>query len=112
MSDSNRVRRRNAAEMFPLIEQYLRDEVTRKAFCEREHVPLTVFQYWLKKYWNCERSPQSASKPGFAKRFLPISLPAASPAACEIHFPNGVYARFAHAADASALLERLHALGD
>lgn len=114
MHDSNSVRRRSAERMFPLIEQYLSDDVTQKVFCARESLSPAVFRYWLKKYKKRQDLPQTAAPASFTQRFLPVNFPAAiaqSPAACEIHFPSGVQARFADAADAGALLERLQAIG-
>ena len=105
MHDSKQTRRRTAAQMFPLIEQYLAlaNDLTQKAFCEREQLPRAVFHYWLKQYKNQQEPVLRAAPKTSTNRFLAVHLPvagAAVPAACEIEFPNGVRARFANAADA------------
>lgn len=43
-------RRRTAAEMFPLIEQYLGRSITQKSFCAEHDLSLGVLTYWLAKY--------------------------------------------------------------
>ncbi|MCB9508756.1 MAG: hypothetical protein H6695_01155 [Deferribacteres bacterium] len=116
MHDSKQRQRRTAAQMFPLIEQYLAraDDLTQTAFCKQEQLPDAVFYYWLKRYKNQHDSVADATLPAeptrSASRFLAVDLPvagAAVSAVCEIEFPNGVRARFTNAADAISVLERL-----
>lgn len=43
---------RTSEEMFPVVSGFLKSGLSQRAFCKQEGIPVSIFQYWLKKYRN------------------------------------------------------------
>lgn len=81
--------RRNAKEMFPLVEQWLETRENQKDFCSFHGLPLAVFSYWLKKYREQDGNVSSAGE----KKFTVLSIRPASSPGPVVEFPDGVKIR-------------------
>jgi hypothetical protein len=95
-------RRRDKAEMYPLIEQWQSSGLSKQAFCERQEIAKSVFYYWHKRY-KADLSPGG---------FLPIkigqikSTPANS--FIEVGYPNGVVLRLPEHTPPAVIKSYLH----
>lgn len=89
---------RNPEEMFPVIEAYLEDGNTQKAFCAEKGLSISVFGYWLRRYRR-----ERTAKGGFVE-VAPAG--AADRPLLEVAYPSGVRLRFFAPVD-PAYLERL-----
>ena len=79
--------KRNAAEMFPVVEAYFSSESTQKDFSAEHGISVAVLCYWLAKYRR--KSTESGA-------FLEIHPGAATPAErplLEVCYPSGVRLR-------------------
>ena len=79
--------RRTAQEMYPLVETYLRDQKTQKAFCAEHGISTSVLNYWLANY---RREPHH--KPDAFIELLPSAAPKEQ-ALIEVVYPHGVRLR-------------------
>jgi transposase-like protein len=75
-------RHRTEADMFPLIEAYLREGVTQREFCARHGIGKPTFSYWVSKYRNTNRSGGAF-----------VEIASAPRASVEIVFPSGATVR-------------------
>ena len=50
--------------MFPLIQQWERNGLRQKEFCDQHGIKLPVFRYWLRRYRE-EAQPAAEDAPGF-----------------------------------------------
>ena len=124
---SNVQRRRQADEMFPIIERYLECGLTQEEFCQQKNMPLHVFHYWLKKYKREQSSapkpsPPSQGRAAGAPAFLPIQLTGPEPApnakatatgcetGIEIVLPTGIVVRFGHTLEPEHLAHYIAAI--
>ena len=83
-------RRRNSAEMYPLVESYLSSDLSREAFCQLHDIPLCVFAYWYGKY----RKAHMENEPG-PGGFVPLEIQGSSVlAVLELELGNGKRLRF------------------
>jgi len=72
-------------EMFALVESSLNSGLTKKEFCHRQGIKLSLFYYWQKRY-----RQQQEEDAGF----LPVQINGHSGAGdIEIIYPNGVQVR-------------------
>jgi hypothetical protein len=97
-----------AAIMFPLIEKYLDNELSQKAFCQQKNLSFAVFGYWLKKYRKAQRPAHAVAKQAAHAAFVPLRvIPSGhtTPCACELVFPNGVTLRFSQPVEADLLIQ-------
>lgn len=78
--------RRNATEMYPLIETYLTSGQSQKAFCSNHDLSEAVLNYWLSKY---RRERNNASDV-----FVEVSPELVDAVFMELAYPNGVKLRF------------------
>jgi len=92
---------RRALEMHALIRNYLSSGITQREFCQREHLPRSTFQYWLKDY---RKQPHSESVQP-ATGFLPLQVTRSGGTdfRCHLCFPNGVTLDFDGALEADFL---------
>jgi hypothetical protein len=108
MSKKKQQRRSNMKE---LIQEYLNTpNIPQRKFCELHQIPLSTFQYNLRKY----RERQSGNPKKQKAHFIPITLTekdqAAKPqSACEISWPNGLVVRFESAPGVNYLLSLIAA---
>jgi hypothetical protein len=79
-------KRRDAREMYPLIEQYLRRPQKQADFCRAHGLPKAVFAYWLARY-------RRTGKPEEFVELLPQSASYVPSPALEVEYPNGVKIR-------------------
>jgi len=132
---SNVQRRRQAEEMFPIIERYLECGLTQEEFCQQKNMPLYVFHYWLKKYKREQGSapkpsPLSQGRAAGAPAFLPIQLTGTEPSSgakaislrqaqdtatgretgTEIVLPTGIVVRFGHTLEPEHLARYIAAI--
>lgn len=92
---------RKADEMFPLVEEYLGGEQTKKVFCAEHGVSVPVFSYWMRRYRD-EKTDRSAA-------FVEIVPPASEASVVEISYPSGVRVRFFSAVTPGYLAELISA---
>lgn len=79
-------------KMFPLVERYYKSGLSIKAYCKKNKLSASTFQYWIHRY---KKSEVIDEKPSFiAVETSPIA------ASLEIVFPNNVSIRVS-AADLS-----------
>ena len=78
-------------QMYTLIEKSQNSQLSQKAFCKQEELPLSTFTYWLKKYRGFKITT------GSKEDFIPLKINERSPQKqstwCEIEFPSGVVIR-------------------
>ncbi len=79
--------RRTARAMYPLVESYLRDHKTQKAFCAEHGISVAMLNYWLVKYRR-----EAHQKPGVFIEILPGAAPQEQ-ALLEVVYPHGVRLR-------------------
>jgi len=81
-------KRRTAARMYPLIEQWARSQQSKRTFCAAHQINLHTFNYWLKKYRQSAPPPQS--------NFLALELAPEAPTgeAVYLRYPNEVELHF------------------
>jgi hypothetical protein len=97
-------------QMFALIEQYLHSQQTQPEFCRSATIPLSTFQFWLKKYRQT-KPPQQSQSQGPVPGFVPLTfshqtrVSTPSQPGCTIHYPNGVLVEFNGPVDTKILLE-------
>lgn len=96
--------RRKSADMFPLIEKYLRSNLTQHVFCQQENLNYKTFHYWLKKYREHKKTHQLKTN-GKDVTFLPVHItqPSAENAACTISYPSGITIRFSQPVEVNVL---------
>jgi hypothetical protein len=70
-----------------LLEKFRTSGSSQTAFCERNHVSISLFSYWLHRV----QRPIPAGKPAFQEVPLP-SVPA--PSACVLTLPGGARLEF------------------
>lgn len=87
--------------MFPLVERYLQDHQTQKAFCREHGISTSMLNYWLAKY-----RKEADHKPD---PFIEI-LPGApqEQALMEVVYPHGVRLRLLAPVAPSYLAPLLH----
>jgi len=73
--------------MFPLIEAYLSGHLAQQDFCREHALPISVFQYWLRKY----RS--RSMEPGSFLEITPGSSSHSERPLLEVCYPHGVRLR-------------------
>ena len=78
--------KRNAAEMFPLVEAYIEGELTQRDFSAENGMSLPVFCYWLAKY------RRNSAEPGAFLEIQPVAAAAERPL-LEVCYPTGVRLR-------------------
>jgi hypothetical protein len=94
-----------------LVRAYLSGpNIPQRKFCERHQIPLSTFQYNLRKH----RKQQSENPEKKSARFVPVTLAENEPTAhtrcaCEIICPNGLIIRFDAAPEPEYLLSLLAA---
>jgi hypothetical protein len=76
--------RRNAREMFSLVELWLESDLTQAEFCRAHGLSVSVLSYWLRKY----RDEQSGSEK--MGSFVALSVGEADRKGVAVIFPNGV----------------------
>lgn len=76
---------RKSDEMYPLIEAYRAGQERQKAFCARHEIPVSVFQYWLRRHRD------EHSEGGFIQ-VVPEPAPAEK-AHVEVLYPSGTRVR-------------------
>lgn len=79
--------KKTAEEMYPLIERYLNDQQTQKAFCREHDLSLCRLNYWLAKYRH-----QAAERPDAFVEITPVGPPAER-ALLEVVYPHGIRLR-------------------
>lgn len=79
--------KRNAEEMFPLVESYLSSQVTQKEFSAEHGMSVAVLNYWLSKY----RS--ESVETGAFLEIHPSGAVAAERPLLEVCYPHGVKLR-------------------
>ena len=81
-----RARTRNAAEMFPLIEEWEGSDLKQKDFCAHHRIKPHIFWYWLRRY-----REEGQAAPKEAQGFVSLEMevkPVASVLA-EVIYPDG-----------------------
>lgn len=96
--------RKSADEMFPLVEQYLDGDLSRKAFCDKHGLSLAVLNYWIARYRR-----EKTRQPGAFQEITPAPS-SLDQALIEIIYPHGVRLRL-FAPVEPAYLDRLLAPG-
>ena len=86
-------------EMFSMIEQWKGSGQSQLAFCRSQNLPISVFQYWRKKY--LDRQSTLTASPAF----VPVHIQSARPDAvvAELIFPDGKRIHFYQAVEVSVL---------
>ncbi len=79
--------KRNAEEMFPLVESYLSSQVTQKEFSAENAMSVAVLNYWLSKY------RRSSEETGAFLEIHPGATSAAERPLLEVCYPHGVKLR-------------------
>ncbi len=79
--------KRNAAEMFPVVESYLASELTQKEFSTENGMSVAVLNYWLAKYRR-----KSAESDAFLEIHTGVAAAAERPL-LEVCYPHGVKLR-------------------
>ena len=93
--------------MFPIIESFLQERQTQRAFCEEHGLSRSVLGYWLAKYHR-----EMTERPGAFLEITPAALPQvqavppAEQALMEVVYPHGVRLRL-FSPVAPAFLEHL-----
>ena len=83
---SNQEKTGHKEEMFAIVEESRKSEMTNKAFCRQKGIAEWMFYYWQKKYRE-EQTPGG---------FIPIRINTTNQAGAtviEIAYPNGVIMR-------------------
>jgi hypothetical protein len=80
--------------MYPLIAAWQTSGLLQKEFCERHHLRLYTFKYWLQKY---KKEKVLENLDSSASNFIPLQInrPAVEqpPSEVEIQYPNGICLR-------------------
>ena len=79
--------KRNAAEMFPVVEAYLASPVTQKDFSTEHGMSVAVLCYWLAKY------RRKSTESGAFLEIHPATAVAAERPLLEVCYPGGVRLR-------------------
>ena len=72
--------------MFPLIQQWERNGLRQKEFCDQHGIKLPVFRYWLRRYRE-EEQPAAEDAPGFVS--IEMDAPVIESALAEVIYPDG-----------------------
>jgi transposase-like protein len=76
---------KRAAQMYPLVEEYLSSGVSQEQFCSSRGLASSSFHYWIKKYKAANQAPAG---------FVAVNTHAMEPeASMELTYPNGVKLR-------------------
>ena len=87
-----------AREIFPIIELYLKSDLSQKQFALSQEMTYPSFLKWLTVY---RKHHKSAGK----QHFKAVQIkPSTHSQACEISYPNGIVLSFDKAPEASELL--------
>lgn len=100
-----------ATEMHAVIKKYLQSNLTQKAFCEQQSIPLSTFLYWLGHYRN-HNQPKPV-RPREKAPFIPLELkenPVFSQAGCYLEFNNGTRLSFDNVPPVGLLLQLVRSL--
>jgi len=80
--------------MYSHVEACRRSKQSQKIYCEQQHIALSTFQYWAKKYREAFSEDEDAdSRPGFIPvQVQPDSEPDQVRVPGQLHFlfPNGI----------------------
>jgi hypothetical protein len=84
-------------KILALITEYQESKHTQKAFSQQKQIPLSTFQFWLRKYRR--QNPKLPIQSDPAKSFIPINIQTVTEqlenfTGCVIEYPNGVIIRF------------------
>ncbi len=79
--------KRDAAEMFPVVEAYLASTVTQKDFSAEHGISVAVLCYWLSKY------RRKSAESGAFLEIHPGAAVAAERPLLEVCYPHGVKLR-------------------
>jgi hypothetical protein len=103
-------RRKNRVQLssfkIACVKKYLASGLTQKAFCQREGLVYTTFQFWLRKYHTAQHHSSKTSPS--RTRFIPLRVPSAPVVAhhtsfCTLEYPNGIFIHFSGTVDARLL---------
>ena len=89
--------KKNAGEMYPLVEKYLEGHLTQKAFSSVHGITEAMLNYWLAKY----RKDKANTSDSFIE-ITQSALPA-DHAFMEVVYPRGIRLRFFTPVDPSYL---------
>jgi len=91
--------------MFPIIEAFQASQLKRQEFADRHGLPVSVLDYWRRRY-EAERSDTPGAEGGGFVEVRPGTEPTASESNLEIFLPNGTHVCY-NGPDAQALLLRI-----
>ncbi len=77
---------RTEQEMFPLMENWLKSELTQKEFSQKHKLPLHILPYWIGRYRIAHSLPKERAPTPTRASFIQLTPPAAS--AAPIPSPN------------------------
>jgi hypothetical protein len=84
-------KQRKQSEMYPLVQEYLSSEVSRREFCHGHQIKVHTFQYWLSKY------KQEQIKENHVDKFVPLEVNDSSALlnqVVRISYPSGMIVEF------------------